>query len=94
MLACQTGGVSLIHDWDLSLGLPHLQLFCDLGKAGSSTAGNSTVQMTGIQVLGHALTCHNGTGLQGLAQAHVISQDSMQAATPQEAEPVDASFLI
>ena len=39
-------------------------------------------------------TCNDGSGLEGFAQAHVISQAAVQASAAQEGQPGDALLLV
>ncbi len=40
------------------------------------------------------LTCNYGSGLQGFAQAHVVSQAAVQASAAKEGQPGDALPLV
>ncbi len=40
------------------------------------------------------LTCNDGSGLEGFAQAHVVSQAAVQASAAQEGQPGDALPLV
>ncbi len=40
------------------------------------------------------LTCNDGSGLKGLAQAHVVSQAAVQASAAQEGQPGNALPLV